>query len=150
MIRHILTILSFIGLLLSLGSWGVSYCNILYAFPRSQTLQYVLGLRDGACQLLWADHAGGDTMALPVGFRSEGYRGLYTEWKPGIEFEATVCRIHLPLWVPILILLVLPLYALLPFHRHRERKKLGLCLHCGYDLRGSEDICPECGTELPK
>ena len=148
MFRKLLTIISLIGLLLSVVAGGVSYCNILYAFPRSQTLQYVLGLRDGACQLLLAEYAG--PMALPVGFRLEGYRGFYTEWKPGIEFEANVCRINLPLWVPILILLVLPLYALLPFSRRRKRKKLGLCVNCGYDLRGSKERCPECGMPIER
>jgi predicted RNA-binding Zn-ribbon protein involved in translation (DUF1610 family) len=27
----------------------------------------------------------------------------------------------------------------------QHRKRMGLCVHCGYDLTGTEGKCPECG-----
>ncbi len=33
--------------------------------------------------------------------------------------------------------------------RRRRLIKSGRCVHCGYDLRGSTGLCPECGAERP-
>jgi formylglycine-generating enzyme required for sulfatase activity len=50
-----------------------------------------------------------------------------------------------PHWVLFLVL-AWPAYRRL---RHawilRQRRRKGLCRYCGYDLRASGDICPECG-----
>ena len=35
-----------------------------------------------------------------------------------------------------------------PWLTRRKRCKLGLCVACGYDLRGSAGRCPECGKEF--
>ena len=58
-------------------------------------------------------------------------------------------RFILPLWMVTgsFAAMACSLYFL-PRRTRRKRKKLGLCLHCGYDLRGSKDKCPECGTEF--
>lgn len=53
-----------------------------------------------------------------------------------------------PVLFPPVVLLVYPVYMVLrgPILR-RRRAKRGLCLECGYDLRGSESgVCSECGA----
>jgi hypothetical protein len=54
--------------------------------------------------------------------------------------------VAVPHWFVILAGAVLPGAW---FHRRRRagyRSRRGLCLACGYDLRGSPDRCPECGA----
>ena len=60
----------------------------------------------------------------------------------------TYLRARIPLWIPTLLFAALSYMLIVPVHRRRKRKKLGLCLECGYDLRGSKGTCPECGTEF--
>lgn len=54
-------------------------------------------------------------------------------------------EISIPL-VPLLcVFLVVPALLALRINRGFRRRRSGLCLACGYDLRASASRCPECG-----
>jgi hypothetical protein len=56
--------------------------------------------------------------------------------------------LKVPDWFVAVIATILPVTWLL-FARHsRNRRKLGLCPRCGYDVRASPDRCSECGQAL--
>ena len=65
--------------------------------------------------------------------------------------RAPSLSVCVPLWnVCAFFSLTLYLLHFLPRSRRRKRKKLGLCVKCGYDLRASKDRCPECGEAFEK
>ena len=63
-----------------------------------------------------------------------------------------IARFRFPWLLPLLPFL--PSYVLAVFRacRRRRRRLRGLCLNCGYDIRGSACRCPECGcaTEISR
>ena len=72
------------------------------------------------------------------------------QWRPSIRtFGSRGFAFLTPLWYATLALAAYPAIAFIrgPFRRYRRRKR-GLCVTCGYDLRGSpERKCSECGSE---
>jgi hypothetical protein len=56
------------------------------------------------------------------------------------------CGIRFPHWVVVLPAAVAPALWWRQVRKHRMRRRAGLCLGCGYDLRGTPDRCPECGA----
>ena len=65
--------------------------------------------------------------------------------------SAVLWCLAVPLWHLFLLFAAYPTLAFIrgPLRRYRRRKR-GLCVGCGYDLRGSPGRCPECGTEIEK
>ena len=175
-VRKILTIFSLIGLLLSVGLWGASYFNFrvwwgensvllgtgrLYwnqGMPSSTPLAwrcegfhsfYLKGLKPSPLKQ-WGFRRAPPTHRMSYGEipPNVALPGITVSW---YRFYANgvmswTYRTEILLWLPVLLFGVWPAWRLLPFPRRRKRKRHGLCLQCGYDLRGSKERCPECGT----
>ncbi len=175
MLRRTITVLSLIGLLLSVGLWGVSYFNLVRATHRNNypivisgvmnenwqggslaliggALKYGMGgfgywpLSDGRMFQASLDAFGEQYLeAQPPRWISRGCTGFTTHWR-FVYMSGRV--VVIPLWIPTVLFGILPTAALVRVTRRRKRKKLGLCLECGYDLRGSKERCPECGRSF--
>ena len=72
---------------------------------------------------------------------------LPPDYSSPITYHST--RVVVPLWFIAVLMLVPSLTWLRRHRRDSYRLKHGLCVRCGYDLRGSSDRCPECGTAIP-
>ncbi len=101
-----------------------------------KTLAILSMMGIGVCGFLWM-------VAMLAGER--------TFFLPYIKPDQHGCGIGIPPWFAMTILGVVWWFADRPIRKQnlrRRRRKLGLCLKCGYDLRGSKKQCPECGTEF--
>ena len=55
--------------------------------------------------------------------------------------------VYVPLWLMVMATGVLPGSAVARRMRAHGRRRRGLCVNCGYDLRGTPQSCPECGVQ---
>jgi len=75
-----------------------------------------------------------------IGFHLAG--GTLLTW--GWKYSALI----VPYWALVLVLVILPVASFRGIVIRLWRKRRGQCLTCGYDLRHSQDRCPECGTPV--
>lgn len=147
MIRRTLTFLSLIGLLLSVGLWGVSYLRITYFGT-----EYGFVLMQGAVSNIYDDSPGYAPVSPHFnyfvfrGWGIAGFEDWSTMWLPSYTSFSALPYVLLPLWLPTAFFAACCWFlCVMPLFRRRSRRKLGLCVGCGYDLRGSSGACPECG-----
>ena len=162
MIRKTLTILPLIGLI---GAWCLSYrphpsspkaIGAVWGWTfsnnsRDVSMRVQKGILIASYGFLSKPGAKANQVSGRLGdFRFVGgatYVALCVP--PGSAPSRVLYEVAAPFWFFFLGFSSYPIFmtvnrALMP-HRHR---KLGLCVRCGYDLRGSTERCPECGTGI--
>jgi hypothetical protein len=145
MLRRMLLTLGIVGLVLILGLW--SWTNGF-----DQSLMLSVPFEDS---FVWIGRGWiefnvgryepcGDGFFLPPSPFATGIRRLfYSKEICGLRMLAT------PLWMMAALFGATIMVTWLPYRQVRRRRLHGLCVRCGYDLRGSPEKCPECGT-VPK
>jgi len=137
---------------------------LLLSYDRCPICPYTRGSHGASC--IWPGRGQGNrwegTTAHDLGFGPFRWR-VWEKTPPGdiyrhldrnlvpVPSTRMVWSIHSirsPLWGPLLLFVTYPTLMLLfgPVRRSRPRRR-GLCVKCGYDLRGlPRPRCPECGT----
>jgi len=163
MIRKTLTILSLLGLLLSVGLLSLSVHGVSVTHTKDDHL--CLCMASNGCLDFYSCRTGNhnrpSTWDVATGAEAGTYRiqpsGTpvrivhHWSWWPFPRYFANRVgdwQLIVPLYLPAIAFSAYPACSLVVVLRHRKRKKLGLCLKCGYDLRASKDRCPECGQEF--
>lgn len=68
----------------------------------------------------------------------------------GLSIAGMTYQIVVPIWSIVLVFGAFPVLRAIQWRRRRFAARRGHCRKCGYDLRASEDRCPECGTPIQK
>jgi hypothetical protein len=75
--------------------------------------------------------------------------GIGIVHKAGIQYAGhteTIDGVMVLHWLVAAAAMPVPILWIARRRRERLRRERGLCMKCGYDLRGSVERCPECGA----
>jgi len=158
----ILTLASGLTLLLFVNSWTLSPIPREYEWilgpspspikrPRIKPRIYGLVLQ-GSCDLSYTYYVPPGSPMISINLQplpGHGYTHFVRD-DSGIKEWINRRRLWFRLEPLVIIFGTYPLISFVrgPLRRYRRRKK-GLCIHCGYNLRGNTSgVCPECGKKI--
>ena len=90
---------------------------------------------------------------LPSGVRFQRGAGYFMRHGAGNPWMYPITSVSMDLGTLAVVFalppIVVGLVALRRWWRRRRRLAAGLCASCGYDLRATPELCPECGATRP-
>jgi len=137
------TLISFIGLLLSFGLWWVSFWNFDYCLKSP----YRISLNHGSVS--WSDWSFYEQdRKWPAGVRKIGYNGLTTLWKPYFfRRSGNLVVTIVPLWMAVGVFAMLYYgLSLAGVGWGLLRQRRGRCRECGRRLADTLLCCRSCQT----
>ena len=110
-----------------------------------------LGITKGAARVVWSSPNIGPVRPDDSGWFATIHDFTIDAASPSVDSVVDsvadgvffVVVVYIPLWMPF-TLAAIPTAIL--WHRDRRTVKPGYCVKCGYDLRASKKVCPECGA----
>jgi len=144
-----LTIVSLVGVVLSVGLWGVSYFRVHYVANWRGPTSIYLNLEEGCVKVgRVGSGIGGAPATAPPDWIIAGFQSFDTNWSPRFGRPGqNLWGLLVPFWIPAVLFSTFVFIFYAPLHRRRKRRNLGLCEACGYSLQGlTEPRCPECNT----
>lgn len=147
-----LIVICLVTLVLSLATWIVGYWLPLIRFQRLDIMPYPGGFN---LILYWDPttlyNEESEQEWSWRGARVPGFKGhLQNAFLFHVRKAGSFTAYLTPLGPVILLSTGIAWILFIPLHRRRIRRKKGLCLNCGYDLRASVNRCPECEESIPK
>ena len=78
-----------------------------------------------------------------------GFRVVSGDLDPNqVGLSQPFWSLRIPLFAPLLVALVLPAWWLRMYLSNVRRAQANRCQACGYGLRGTPELCPECGRPV--